>query len=94
MAYDFGGRSNDGSSMGAGGIGIPNERDRVQMNLDKAFSLLDDDRPKPVSHYYGEQRIGTAPAGGGPGSYGLGGGPAKSNYTGSDLGSEIGDTNS
>ena len=94
MAYDFGGgRSNDGSSMGTGGMGIANERDRMQMNLDKAFSLLDDDKPKPA-HYYGEQRIGTAPSAGGVGNYGLGGGIVKSNYTGSDLGSDIGDNNS
>ena len=74
-----------------------NERERMQMNLDRAFSLLDDDKPKPAApHYYadgGQQRIGTAPVGGG--AYGLGGGGAglaRSNYTGSDLGSEVGDT--
>ena len=75
-----------------------NERERMQTNLDRAFSLLDDDKPKPAAdHYYGgaggQQRIGTAPVGGG--AYGLAGGGAglaRSNYTGSDLGSEAGDT--
>ena len=72
-------------------------RDRVQENLSKAFSLLDDDQPKnygaPSNFYGGNQsRIGTAPPGGG--GYGMGGAP-KSNYTGSDFGdSEIGDTTS
>jgi hypothetical protein len=47
----------------------------MQENLAKAFSLLDDDKPK--TSYEGgsryQHRIGTAPAGG-PGNYGgLGG---------------------
>ena len=42
------------------------QQDRVQQNLSKAFSLLDDDKPKTAAtgagHYYGEgSRIGTAP---------------------------------
>ena len=74
-----------------------NEQNRMQMNLDRAFSLLDDDKPKPAAeHYYGgagQPRVGTAPTGGG--AYGLGAGGAglaRSNYTGSDLGSDAGDT--
>lgn len=39
-----------------GGMGMGSgSNERMQMNLDKAFSLLDDDKPKAsASHYYGE----------------------------------------
>ena len=60
------------------------ERDRMQENLSKAFSLLDDDQPRGQTSYgggggnsanlYGGHRIGTAPAGGGAGALGYGGG--------------------
>jgi hypothetical protein len=59
-----------------------NERDRLQDNLAKAFSLLDDDKPK--SPYVPDYRIGTAPAGG---QYGAA--MNRSNYTGSDMGDSI-----
>ena len=80
--------------------GSNNERDRMQENLAKAFSLLDDDKPKATGYggsssggyQYGGNRIGTAPAGGG--NYPLGG-AQRSNFTGSEFGdSEIGDSTS
>ena len=82
MAYDYSGSA---------------QRERMQDNLSKAFSLLDDDKPQyqaPSSFYGGNPRIGTAPAGGNSSGYGAPGG-IKSNYTGSDFGdSDIGDTTS
>ena len=74
--------------MGGGLGGQP--RDRVQENLSKAFSLLDDDKPKTAQtgagHYYGD-RVGTAPTSG----YPMGSGIQRSNYTGSDMGDSLHD---
>ena len=69
------------------GISGNNERDRVQDNLAKAFSLLDDGDAKTPTYgsnpyYAGDQRVGTATSGGA--AYG---GRDRSNYTGSDQGS-------
>lgn len=83
MAYNYHGSQGDTSSiaerdrsMGYGN----NERDRLQDNLAKAFSLLDDDKPK--SPYIPDHRIGTAPAG-------YGAALNRSNYTGSDMGDSV-----
>jgi len=88
MAYEFGrgnyhGSQGDTSSVG-GGMGVGYGNERVQDNLAKAFSLLEDDKPKTgypgqsPYNYAGDNRIGTAPSGG----YGM----QRSNYTGSDFG--------
>ena len=104
MAYDYSrhgypGSVGDSSSIGGGvpsGVGYGNnERDRMQENLAKAFSLLDEPREPTYQHspYYGDNRIGTAPSGA-QNPYGIGGGLQKSNYTGSEFGDSQGDRSS
>lgn len=90
-SYNYSRQPTAGFPGNSGGYGN-DPRNRMQENLSKAFSLLDDD--KGQSNNFGPPRLGTAPhqdsgqgfTSGFGGGYSGAGQIQRSNYTGSDFG--------